>query len=49
MEAGEGDEEEGGESTEVCWRSRGGEGRLVLGSEERRVGKECRAGWAPFH
>lgn len=34
MEAGEGDEEEGGESTEVCWRSRGGEGRLGRGAED---------------
>ena len=22
---------------------------LVLGSEERRVGKECRSRWSPYH
>ena len=26
------------------------EGRLVIGrSEERRVGKECRSRWSPYH
>ena len=24
-------------------------GRLVLRSEERRVGKECRSRWSPYH
>ena len=24
-------------------------GHLVLGSEERRVGKECRSRWSPYH
>ena len=23
--------------------------RLCLGSEERRVGKECRSRWSPYH
>ena len=23
--------------------------RLLLGSEERRVGKECRSRWSPYH
>ena len=26
-----------------------GEGRLLLRSEERRVGKECRSRWSPYH
>ena len=26
-----------------------GQGRLVLRSEERRVGKECRSRWSPYH
>ena len=24
-------------------------GRVVVGSEERRVGKECRSRWSPYH
>ena len=23
--------------------------RILLGSEERRVGKECRSRWSPYH
>src|SRR2546425_8706949 len=32
-------------------RARGGEpaGGLLLRSEERRVGKECRSRWSPYH
>src|SRR2546427_8569381 len=26
-----------------------GEGRVLLRSEERRVGKECRSRWSPYH
>src|SRR5438067_9909065 len=28
---------------------KGGLGHLVARSEERRVGKECRSRWAPYH
>ena len=30
-------------------RSQFGEGIMVLRSEERRVGKECRSRWSPYH
>src|SRR2546427_8635218 len=35
----------------VGWLQRGAEGSLVhlLRSEERRVGKECRSRWSPYH
>ena len=26
-----------------------GQHEVVLGSEERRVGKECRSRWSPYH
>ena len=31
------------------WRARGGEQGTISGSEERRVGKECRSRWSPYH
>ena len=31
------------------WWSRGIGGRSALRSEERRVGKECRSRWSPYH
>ena len=34
------------ESTEIFSR---GVGDTVLRSEERRVGKECRSRWSPYH
>ena len=30
-------------------RRPGSVGRLVVRSEERRVGKECRSRWSPYH
>ena len=35
-----------------CWRIKldpNGRGCRVDGSEERRVGKECRSRWSPYH
>src|SRR3712207_9451458 len=31
------------------WRAADGGWRLPWGSEERRVGKECRSRWSPYH
>ena len=33
--------------TEIRWESN--QGMLLLRSEERRVGKECRSRWSPYH
>ena len=32
-----------------CVRQRKKNGRYVSRSEERRVGKECRSRWSPYH
>src|SRR5258705_12726843 len=31
------------------WRASNGTARSILRSEERRVGKECRSRWSPYH
>ena len=32
-----------------AWESRLGHNNISLRSEERRVGKECRSRWSPYH
>ena len=35
--------------TKICAEARGGEFIAYDRSEERRVGKECRSRWSPYH
>ena len=32
-----------------CWKSEGTDDMAHMRSEERRVGKECRSRWSPYH
>ena len=38
-----------GWTKETSWPEAPEEERIVLRSEERRVGKECRSRWSPYH
>ena len=39
-----------GQSRSINWENRNGEkGKGGMRSEERRVGKECRSRWSPYH
>ena len=39
----------GGEPSDATRTLAAGERQILLRSEERRVGKECRSRWSPYH
>ena len=39
----------GGKRHKIVFEAPTGAGKTVMRSEERRVGKECRSRWSPYH